>query len=323
MERIKPYAGRPSDLERSMHFQDTTGSWECDVCGEKFGKNVSVRQHVVIHFNMEELKFRIRFNSLQGEQCRLNGRAGKMSRGMMSTSDFDFRIIEVIHEVDPCFVKTKLRDYLSPQENLIILIPESILATMPPKLQNFSVSYTIASPDIYAAEFPCVNQANQTQPNQPSAKTTGKKKVTIHRVRSNNIGLSKLINQQQIVLVNKSRFKYMMEADSVEVKFDQQEKTVKIKNPDQASKALLKKYAKNNELEAENIHRYELWKNTKTVRQMDEEDGRGWTRQKKGGEVEDENLVYPCPFNDCNFTSKNKFVGIRIHLVKHFAKEIR
>lgn len=38
---------------------------------------------------------------------------------------------------------------------------------------------------------------------------------------------------------------------------------------------------------------------------------------------EQEPSVYSCPFQDCNFVSNKKFLGVRSHLVKHFKKQIR
>lgn len=268
------------------------GCWDCDVCGKSVNKTV-ITVHMREHYSQEDVGFQLHFDSFNGTHCKSQGipiiKNKKKSYFYLndkniSKKTFNFRIIEVRNEINPRTINNSFRNHLHPSENLIVLIPESFLKKVPENLENFDVPYEKVSPEIYHAEFPSL---------------TGKMVVRVNRIMGNNQLIVEMIRGGQILLVNKSRFKQIMEAESIDIETELKTSQDKLKRS-----IVLKETAPD-------MDRYKTW-----VSGMEE-------KKTRSPMSEDEQFVYSCPVQECSFVSTNKYVGVRVHMVKHFPKEIR
>ena len=219
-----------------------------------------------------------------------------------SNISFPYRIIEVMNEMDPRWLKGETRSENKAPETLLILMPESFIETMPERLTNFSVPYEVMDTELYMAEFPWKGQALCTREEKQETSV-----VKVNRLMGNMLRISEIVGNEEIFLVTKSRFKYMKDGESINVEVVEQNEA--------------------SEEEAENSGK-------RKKRIMDITRAPSVKKVKKNDaanfNIADimacHGISMPtcaCPYENCDFVSKNMFIGVRIHLVKHFTKEIR
>ena len=263
-------------------------------------------ENLLCNFRAENAKYRLQFDSFEGTRCELKCRAVGSGRGgnqvgrmyAYSNVSFPYRIIEVMNEMDPRWLKGETRSENKAPETLLILMPESFICTMPGQLTDFSVPYEVMDTELYMAEFPGSSKAEEQE----------KRVVKVNRLMGNMLRINEIVSNEEIFLVTKSRFKYMKDGESINVEVVEQPEggeedeaansgKRKKRIPDITRSPSVKKVKKN---DSANFNIADI--------------------------MACHGIAMPtcaCPYENCDFVSKNMFIGVRIHLVKHFAKEIR
>ena len=293
------------------------GHWRCDVCQERFSHGLSKKKHLEGHFRKEDIKMHLFFANLTGTKCTLKN---LKNTKVMTKGSFHYRSIEVRLEINPTSIKSSLRDHLQEPENLLMLIPESFMINLPCKLLNFSVPYTAVSEEEIQVEFPAM---------APSALAPKKQEVKVTRITGNNIGIPDLIGKEELVLITKSRLTHIAKHDGLYVEFEGGKITMDLISKTDSGKLFSDEQAESSDTKfrAERDAFYRALKKQRRTMKPKE-----WKEVEKQMTMEsfyqdsvpeEEQMKYSCPFGYCNFVSKNKFIGVRVHLVKHFEKEIR